>query len=182
MRTTAVARRFAKALFEVGREKGNHEELGRELDDLTKVFEATPELEKVLLNPMYKIEERKGLVDKLSTEAGLSDETARFLNILVDARRVDRLGEIAEAYSLLEDEAAGRVRAEVEAPTELDPALLEEVKGKLESATGKQVVLTHRASPELIGGLVVRIENTILDGSLRTQLEIMKEKLLEGVV
>jgi F-type H+-transporting ATPase subunit delta len=102
--------------------------------------------------------------------------------ILVETRNIRFLEEVVEAYSRLEDGLAGRLRATVEAPIELDPALVDEIRSKLKGLTGKEVILTYRHNPSLLGGLVLRIDNTILDGSLKTQLELMREKIIEGVV
>ncbi len=182
MRTTAVARRFARALLEVGRESGVHEQYGKELRTVVAVFAGAPELYKVLLNPMYKVEERSSLVAKVAESIKASEHVSRFLTILVETRKIKLLDEIAAAYSVLEDEASGRLRVVVESPAELDSALIDAVKEKLHASTGKEVLVSTRTNPELLGGLVIRMENTILDGSLRTQLENMKEIILEGVV
>lgn len=182
MRTTAAARRFARALIEVGRENNAYEKYGNEMRNAVAVFKATPELAKVLLNPMYKLEDRRNLIANVAKSVEASPEVARFLSILVETRNINRLESIATAYSAFEDELSGRIRAVVESPVELDSALMDNLKDKLKAATGKEVVLGFNKNPDLLGGLVVKMENTVLDGSLKTQLELMKEKILEGVV
>ncbi|MEK7679610.1 MAG: F0F1 ATP synthase subunit delta, partial [Deltaproteobacteria bacterium] len=82
----------------------------------------------------------------------------------------------------LADEMSGRLRATVKAPFDLNADALEEIKARLKAATGKEAVLLFEKDESLLGGLVVRIDNTIIDGSLKRQLEFMKEKILEGVV
>lgn len=182
MKSSSVARRFAKALIEIGREEKAYENYGKELRTALAVFKGAPEIYKVLLNPMYKIEVRRGLMEKVSESLKLSPYVAKFFNILVETRNIRILESIVEAYSKLEDELSGRLKAVVESPAPLDGALLEEIKKKIGGSTGKDVRITNRTNPELLGGLVIRIENTILDGSLKTQLALMKEKILEGVV
>lgn len=179
---SSVAKRFAKAIIEIGVEEKAYEAYGKELRSVLAVFKGNPDLVKILLNPMYKLEERKGLIDKVSASAGLSAHVARLMGILVETRNISFLEEVVEAYSRLEDGLAGRLRATVEAPLELEAALVDEIKAKLGSITGKEVILTYRHNPSLLGGLVLRIDNTILDGSLKTQLELMREKIIEGVV
>jgi len=179
---SSVAKRFAKALIEIGREEGAYEAYGKELRTMLAVFKGSPELAKVLLNPMHKLEERKALMEKVSSSAGLSRNVSRLMTILVETRNIRFLEEVVEAYSRLEDGLAGRLRATIEAPMELPEALVGEIKAKLAGLTGKDVILTYRHNPSLLGGLVLRIDNTILDGSLKTQLELMKEKIIEGVV
>src|SRR4030066_654613 len=120
---SATSRRFAKALIEVGQEEGAHQDYGRQLRTALAVFTGAPELYKVLLNPMHKIEERHGLIDKLSGSLKLSPSVGRFLKILVNTRNIKLLEEISVAYSRLEDEPAGRIRAPGETPVGLPPPL-----------------------------------------------------------
>ncbi len=182
MRKTAVARRYAKALIEVGRERKAHERFGKELRDILAVFRGAPELMKVLLNPMYRIEERKSVLGKVLENLGTSTEVRRFMDILVETRNIRLIDIICSAYSKMEDELSGRLRAVVEAPFEPGAGLLEEITKRLSEATDKEVIVSVTRRPELIGGLVIKMENTILDGSVRAQLERMEEKLIEGVV
>ncbi|OGP13722.1 MAG: ATP synthase F1 subunit delta, partial [Deltaproteobacteria bacterium GWA2_54_12] len=168
---SSVAKRFAKAIIEIGMEEKAYEAYGKELRSVLAVFKGNPGLVKILLNPMYKLEERKGLINKVSASVGLSPYVTRLMAILVETRNISFLEEVVEAYSRLEDGLAGRLRASVEAPIELEGALVDEIRAKLGSLTGKEVILTYRHNPSLLGGLVLRIDNTILDGSLKTQLE-----------
>ncbi|MBI5643034.1 MAG: ATP synthase F1 subunit delta [Deltaproteobacteria bacterium] len=179
---SSAARRFAKALVEIAREEKALDNYGKELRTTLALFKGNPNLYKVLLNPMHKIEERAALITGIAESLKLSPFVARFLNILVVTRNIKLLELIAESYSRFEDDISGRLRANVEAPNDLEPALLEDIKKKIGSAAGKEVIISFRNNPALIGGLVIRIDNTILDGSLKTQLELMKEKILEGVV
>lgn len=179
---SSSARRFAKALIGVAKEENKVDAYGKELRSVVAVFKGNEELYKVLLNPMYKIEERRSLVGAVSGSLKLSEYVGRFIAILVETRNIRLLDAVAEAYSRLEDELSGRIRAVVEAPTEPDAALLDEIRQKISSVAGKEVLISFKENKALLGGLIVRMDNTILDGSLKTQLELMKEKILEGVV
>lgn len=179
---SSAAKRFAKALIEIGVEERAYEAYGKELRSVLAVFKGTPDLVKVLLNPMYKLEERKGLINKVSASVGLSPHVTRLMAILVETRNIRFLEEVVTAYSRLEDGLSGRLRASIEAPMEMEGALVDEIRAKLKGLTGKEIILTYRHNPSLLGGLVLRIDNTILDGSLKTQLELMREKIIEGVV
>jgi len=179
---STVARRYAKALIELGREDGLYEQYGRELRTIIPVFKGNPELTRTLLNPMYRLEERLGLMNSVAEGMKLSKVVARFLAILVETRKISLLDDIGEAYSRLEDDLAGRIRATVEAAVDPKEEMVANIKDKLKAITGKEVILAFRKDPSLVGGLVLKIGNTVLDGSVRTQLELMKEKILEGVV
>ncbi|MBI5885881.1 MAG: ATP synthase F1 subunit delta [Deltaproteobacteria bacterium] len=176
-----MARRYAKALIAVGTEDGAYVNYGKELRTAVGIFQGAPELYKVLLNPMYRIEERRVLLTKVAEGAKFSSAVTRLLFILMETRKIRLLDEIAAAYSRLEDGLAGRIRIVVESPVELSPDALNAVKDKIKASTGREVIATFAKNPSLIGGLVIKLDNTILDGSLKTQLELMKEKILQGV-
>lgn len=178
---TSVARRYAKALIAVGKEDGAYANYGKELRTALGVFSGAPELYKVLLNPMYRIQERLALVTKAAESAKLSNAVTRLLIILVERRKIMLLVDVVAAYSRLEDELAGRIRALVESPVDLTQPALDAIRDRIKVSTGREVVVTFHKNPALIGGLVIKIDNTILDGSLKTQLELMKEKILQGV-
>lgn len=179
---TSVARRYAKALIEIASETGEAGAYGKEVRTVYGAFESAPELYKILLNPMFPIEDRLGLVEKVSRSLKLSKPVERFLGTLVRTRRIRLLADIAEAYSRLEDDISGRVQVTVLSPVDMDASALDEIKKKISEATGLEAVVACSKDTALIGGMVVKVGNTILDGSLKTQIERMKEKILEGAI
>lgn len=182
MSTSTVAKRYAQAILDVGVEDKSFEQYGKELRDLASTLASSDELTKVLTNPMHGLPERRALAEGVAVKLGLSGAVTKVFTMLVSGGKVNMAGDIADAYALLEDDIAGRLKATVEGPGEADEATLETIKDKISKETGKDVILDYRQNPELIGGLVVRVGNTILDGSLKSQLERMKEKILLGVV
>ncbi len=182
MKDRAAARTFARALMDAAREAGTVEKYGPELEAASEAFKAAPELYKLLLNPMYGLAERMALMDRVSAALGLSSPVRRLLSILVENRAIRLLEHVSSAYSRLADEISGRIRATVRSPFDLGADALDEIRGRLNAATGREAVLSFEKDANLLGGIVVRIDNTIIDGSLKRQLEFMKEKILEGVV
>lgn len=182
MRKGALARRYANALIDLATEEKAEAVgyFGKELRDLLAVFKGSPVLYKVLLNPMYPLEERLALSVKVSVAVGASEIIKRFFSLLVEARNVKLLEDVTAAYAKREDELAGRLRATVEAPSKLDKKLLQAIKERLESETKKEVVLGFKENPALIGGVVIRLGNTVFEGSVRAQLEKMREALTTG--
>jgi F-type H+-transporting ATPase subunit delta len=181
MRKAAIARRFAKALLELDPKEEAAERHLEELGKLATIFSDNPILYTELYTPMHTVAVRTGLMGKVCGAAEVSPAVAGFMKVLVQTRSIKLLDEIVGAYSRLLDVVAGRLRATVEAPGELTGEVLSEIKSKLDAMTGKDVVVTKVINEELIGGLVIRVENTIMDGSLNTQLDLLKEKILEGV-
>ncbi len=181
MRKAVIARRFAKALLDVALEEGSAERCQEELENLLEVFRNNPELYRVLHTPMHTVLERTSLMNKVSGAVEASEAVAGFMKVLVQTRNVKLLEEVVSAYSRLFDVVAGRLRATAESPWELGADVLSDIKRKLDAMTGKDVIVTGIKNDDLIGGLVIRMENTIIDGSIKTQLELLKEKILEGV-
>ena len=181
MRKTTVARRYAKALIEIGQETGTSKDVGRELRDISALFSSHTELTGLLLNPMYKLDARTGLIEKVCEGLRVSDVVRRFLVLLVKNRNIGMFQDICSAYYKIEDEIAGRIRAEVEAAIDMSEDLKAGIKDKLGRLTGKEVILAVEKNPQLLGGIVVRVGNVVLDGSIKTQLDRVKTRLKEGV-
>jgi len=180
MKDTATARKLARALMDVGIPGGDAGKFGEDIQALETVFGANPGLSRALQNPMNKLEDRLSLMDEISRRVKASPAVSKFMDILVETRNITLIKEIAEAYARLDDQRTGRLRATIEAPETLSEEVLGEIRGRLAEITGKDIVLSFSVDPSLIGGLVVRLENTVIDGSIRTQLEILKENLRQG--
>ncbi|MBE9527978.1 MAG: ATP synthase F1 subunit delta [Proteobacteria bacterium] len=181
MKSAENAKRFARSLLEIGIEETLAERFLADLGNFNEVLEGNHEFSAFLLNPMYSLEERRSLLEKVGAEIESTTAVIKFMWVLVSTRSVKLLGDIVAAYTKLLDEKAGRIRAVVESPFDMDADTLGEIEGKLSGATGKEVVVSAEKREELIGGLVIRLDNLLIDGSLKTQLEQMKDKILGGV-
>jgi len=177
MKNTAIAKKLAKALMDVGIPDGQAERFGSDLKGLASVFRANGMLAGALLNPMYSLEDRLDLMVKVSRAIEVSTAVEKFMGILIETRHIRLIEKIESAYARLDDELAGRLRATIEAPGELSAGILNEIKARLSEITGKDVVLNSTTDPSLIGGLVIKLDNTVVDGSIRTQLELLKTRM-----
>jgi len=174
----SVARRYARALFGIGMDAGNYEALGQEIDELSTLLDSSPELRNALENPVFKPEEKRKVLEQILPRVTPTAEVRRFVLLLLDRRRITLLPAIARAYRDLTDAQLGRVRAEVTSAQELPPATLDRVRRSLEQRTGKKVLINATVDPELIGGVVARVGDLVLDGSVRTQLDDLRTRLL----
>lgn len=179
MKKTAIAKRYAKALLEIGVEEKRYKEIGNELRDISSVFAANPELNKFLLNPMYKLEDRHGLVEKVAGAVEVSQVVKKFLVLLVATRAIALIEGISGAYTRMEDDLSGRIKVNVEAAVELNESRIAEIRKRLQEITKEEVILSVEKNTALIGGLVFRIGNTILDGSIKKQLERVREGITQ---
>lgn len=173
----SLAKRYARALMAIGQEQGVYERLGKELDELAGAALADESFRLLLKAPVVSKEVREGVIEKLCQELGYHQVSLQFLKLLNGKGRLPFLEQIAEAYRELADEAEGRVRAEVIAATPLEGDALNRVKDALAKITGKQVLMEVEVDQGLIGGVVARVAGKLLDGSVRTQLKAVEERL-----
>ena len=174
----SVARRYARALFHIGVDAGTVEALGQELGDLAVLFQQSAELRQALVNPVFKPSEKRAILDRLLPRVTPSPIVQRFAALLLERGRIALLPALSRAYRELSDAHAGRVRAVVTSAVPLSPGDLERVRRSLERRTKKKVMLEAEVDPGLIGGLVARVGDLVLDGSVRSQLETLRDKLL----
>jgi F-type H+-transporting ATPase subunit delta len=174
----SVARRYARALFQIGVDMGTYEAFGQELSDLAALFQGSTELRQTMVNPVFKPSEKRAILEKILPRVAPSPIVQRFALLLLERGRIVLLTSLARAYRELADAHAGRVRAVVTSAAPLAPADLERVRKSLERRTKKTVMLEAEVDPNLIGGLVARVGDLVLDGSVRTQLDTLREKLL----
>jgi F-type H+-transporting ATPase subunit delta len=174
----SVARRYARALFGIGVDAGNFEALGREIGDLAGLWSASPELRQTIENPVFKASEKRAVLEQILPRVTPTAEVQRLVLLLLDRRRIVLLPAIARAYRDLADAHTGRVRARVTSAEPLGPGELDRVRRSLEERTGKRVILEPAVDADLIGGVVARVGDLVLDGSVRTQLQDLRQKLL----
>ena len=175
----SLSRRYAKALFELALEEHREEEIGQEIDWFVTAY-TTSSLPPVLNNPAFPPGSRKNIVVEVSRGLQLSPLVVHFLSLLLERDRLTYLPSIASRYRLLLDEKKGRVEARVLAPAPLEAAMLEGLRAAFSRVSGKEVVLKEESDPGLVGGLVIQLEGKVYDGSVRTQLDKMKERIERG--
>lgn len=175
-----IAQRYARALFELSRDAGKVEEVGEQLVLVDEVLRSEEDLRTALLSPVLPRRAKKQVVETFLEVAQVDALVANFLRVLLEARKLPYLGDMVSAYGAMADQEAGRERGEA---TTLMPLNQDEVKhlaAVLSKALDKEVLLSARLDPSILGGVVVRVGNLVFDGSLRTQLRRMKETLSKG--
>jgi len=180
MRSGAVARRYARALFALARDEGRVEDVRRELDALGELLEGNAELRHAILRPLFPSAERGRVLRTVCERLRTGDTLRRFCSFLVDQRRVVELAAIRAAYSELADEAAGRMRAHVVSASPLSDAQRERLRQALALRTERQLELDLEVDASLLGGAVATVGGLVFDGSLRTQLAQLRANLMRG--
>ncbi len=174
----SLARRYARALFDVGTSKGNYEQLGAEMDSFAKTYAGSRELAEALTNPIFSRAKRRAVLDAVLERTGASQVTRNFALLLFDRERIAYVPSIARELRNLVDDRAGRVRAWVTSASPLSTDQTKQIQGALEGISHKQVILSTKEDPELLGGVVAKIGDVVYDGSVRTQLDLLRERFL----
>ena len=177
MRNTVLARRYAKALFAVGKEDGAFADYAETLNRLSELFVGMKEVSDALTNPLYPEDVRLKVMEKLVVALQAPAVMVNFCKLLVEKRRAAILPDIAEVYQEMVDRDRNLLRGTLVAAGEIGPELSAKVKATMEKLTGKQVELTSRIDPAIIGGMVAKVGDLVLDGSIRTQLAGLKESI-----
>jgi F-type H+-transporting ATPase subunit delta len=179
MSTRSSAARYARALLDVAIKESDPARVGEELSAFATLLAGHDELREALTNPVVPAPAKQRLVNELVTRQGLKAPVSKLLVMLAERDRLLLLPELAEIYRERLMEHQGVLQAEVTSATELSKDRVAQLQQRLASATGRTVTLTTKVDPSLIGGAVTRIGSTVYDGSVATQLEQMRAKLMQ---
>jgi F-type H+-transporting ATPase subunit delta len=178
--TQILAKRYAKALLTLGREDGNYEQYGQELNQFVSFWDATPEFADAAANPLYAKENRKVICNRVVDKMGLSPVLKSLVDLMLEKNRVNIIPDVRTFYQKLLDEMSNINRAKVVSAIPLSEDAMAAIKDALEKVTASSVIVETEVDPELIGGVVARVGDLVLDGSVRSQLTSIKENLMKG--
>ncbi|MBI3455361.1 MAG: ATP synthase F1 subunit delta [Candidatus Rokubacteria bacterium] len=176
-RGTAVARRYAKALWALAREEARLEPVARELATFDRLLADEAMLRDALLPPWVKAATKRAIVTTVAERLQFSPLTRNFLALVAQRRRLALLPDILVAYQALVDEAAGRVRARVRSAAPLGEAERAAIRGRLGRRLGKVVLLETAVDPALVGGFVAEVGSRLLDASIAGELRALREHM-----
>ncbi len=177
MITGSLARRYAKAMFEIGSAQGDLDKLGADLRSFAKAMHESEELTIVLTSPALRRSDRKKVIEGVLRSIAVQSSSQNLVYLLLEGERMATLPAISRELDALIEAKAGRVSAEVVSAKPLDPAQLTQITAALEKLSGKKVTVHKREDPELLGGVVAKVGDTVYDGSLRTQLRTLRDEL-----
>jgi len=177
MVTGSLARRYARAVMEIGTAHGNLDQIGADLRSLAHAMHTSAELVTVLTNPAIRRADRRRVIDGLLQRVKAEPQTRNLVYLLLDGERLGSLGAISREVDAMIEARSGRITAEVTSARPLDAGQLSQIITALEKLSGKKVAVTHREDPNLLGGVVAKLGDTVYDGSLRTQLRTLRDEL-----
>ena len=177
MRETTIAKNYAETLLELAQRQGELRSWGDMLDSIAEAMESDRRLRTFLESPRVSAQKKNEVMQK-AYGAQLPRNFLRFLQALVNNRRQMLIPEIAHAYHDLVDQVEGRVHASVTVAREADDADRDLIVKQLSRVLGKQVVPHFHVNPSILGGVIVRVGDTVLDGSVRRRLATLRSRML----
>jgi len=164
----------------LGKEIGELDSIREKVVAIDAFFRENPDIEQALSNPIYPPDVKKAVTEEIVKAFEMSGALETFLGLLIERRRVHYFHLIIDAFQEFVDEEKGVVKAIVKTAVPLPDDLSEKVKDLLAKVAGKQVVVQVKEDPEIIGGIIVRIGDTVWDGSIRSQLQALKQSIERG--
>jgi F-type H+-transporting ATPase subunit delta len=180
MSTLRIANRYAEALMTAAEERHVLKNVGDDLAEIQQTLKGSREFQLFLKSPVIKKEKKRQVVEAVFGKS-VQPLTLQFLSLLLEKEREDVLASIIEAFFRMQDEALGIVNVHVNAATELSSQQLAQLERRFETYSNKKVRIDVNLNSQLIGGFIARIGDTMFDGSVKRQLELLRMKFAEEV-
>ena len=174
-----VSMRYATSLLDLAVEKNLMDKISSDVELILSAMEESRELARALENPVIKPEVKVSILDEIF-KSKVDSETMHFVRFLVKKGRENLLQEIASKFLELRDKRAGIVNVNVRTVFELTDSQTNELKNKIENMLGKKARLSVKIDPDVVGGFVAQVNDTVYDASVKHQLETLKQQLLKG--
>lgn len=179
MHSLKITNRYAKALLDLAVNENRLDELGNDLEFIQQNIVTVREISLLLKSPIIKIEKKRDVFTKLFKNK-ISDTALNFCDLVIRRQRGDLLINIIKKFFDLKDEYLNIKNITVKSAVELDNFQINELKSILEQYLGKKVILRLLVDKSLIGGFIVQVDDTVIDASLKHQLDLLRKKFLYG--
>ncbi len=180
MSNRLAARRYAKALVEIGEAQGNLMILQHELGEVTSLVKGSADLTRLVLNPLVVPKQKAVVFEMVLRQAGVGVTLCNFFRVVTENARLTLIHEIETAFRELVDERAGVVEARVSTAQPLSDTQSRALQASLSARTGKSIRLVAAQDPSLLGGVKVQVGSTVFDASLQGRLRLLKLQLLSA--
>ena len=174
-----AAQRYARALFEIARELHQDEWVEAELESFSASLRTSPEIEKFFANPALKSEDKGRFLQRLYSERSnpAFQMLLNFFAVLFEKHRFYLIHDIALSFKKIADEAQGQGTVEIRSAAVLKPEAEKQIVGRLERLSGNKITVKNVVDPSLIGGVLVRMNNKIIDDSVKSKIQSIKKEL-----
>jgi len=173
-----LAQVYARALFEVAREQGKLDELREQLAQFADAVDSNRELAVFFFSPYFSIQEKQDALDRVLQ--GADESLVNFLKLLIENHRMPVIFRARQQYERLWEQENKVLPVEITSAIELDQATTENLGREIGDRAGRHVALKARVDPNILGGIVLRVGNSILDASIRNRLEQLRRQVAQG--
>lgn len=177
-----IANHYARAFADVAQGRGEAEKVKSELGQLAKAIAPGTEAHRVFDAPVVPLSEKRKALEAVIARTRPLETTSNFLRVLLKNHRLAYLSDIAQAYGDELDRRAGVVAAQIGTARPIAEELRGRIIAALEGTTGRRIRPEWRIEPDLIGGVRAQVSSTVFDGSVRAQLDALRERLAAGPV
>jgi len=176
----SLFRRYAKVLIEVARRDKLLPRVEKDLGSFREILKAHPELQDFFSDPKVTPVSKQKLLEELLSVVDYQKVTKNFFYLLASRRRLPYLEEMCEAFEREVDRLEGVVVAEVISPLPLSAGQARKIARRVSAFLDKKVEIKSSVDPSLVGGVIIKIGDTVYDGSLKKQLQLLRERLVQG--
>ena len=177
---SGVSGRYATALFELARDERSLDAVKADLDRFEAMLAESSDLKRLVRSPVFSADAQSRALAAVLDQAGISGISANFLKVLTANRRLFAVSDVIRAFRVLVAKFKGEATADVTVAENLSEKNLDAIRSALKSVTGKDVGLNVKVDPAIIGGLVVKLGSRMVDSSLRTKLNSIKNAMKEA--
>jgi F-type H+-transporting ATPase subunit delta len=173
-----LAQVYARSLFDAAKQAGKLDQLRKQLGQFAEAVNENRELQVFFFSPYFSTKEKQDALHRLLVDP--DEQLVNFLELLIDNHRMPVIFRIRRTFDQLWEQENRQLPVEITSAIELDNATTDSVAQRIGESTGRRVMLTTRVDPSIIGGIVVRVGNSILDASIRNRLEQLRRHVALG--
>jgi F-type H+-transporting ATPase subunit delta len=177
---SGMAGRYAAALFDLAREANTIDAVKAELDRFDALIAESPDLDRLIRSPVFSADEQLGALSAILERAGIGGLTEKFLKLVTSNRRLFAVRDMSKAFRELVADYKGEATAEVTVAERLKDEHVAALRSALKAISGKDIDLSIKIDPAIIGGLVVKLGSRMVDSSLRTKLNAIRHAMKEA--
>ena len=170
-----IASVYARSLFEVAQEQGKLDEVRDQLGEFADALDSDQQMQVFFFSPYFSTQEKKEGLDKVVT--GAEPIVQNFLKLLIEKHRMPALFRVRRTYDEMWQRENRLLPVEITSAIELDKQTVKQIGDRIGEETGQKIELSERVDPDILGGLVVRVGNSIIDASIRARLDSLRRQV-----
>jgi F-type H+-transporting ATPase subunit delta len=173
-----IAQVYARSLFEAAKERGKLDDVRDQLSQVSAALGEDQNLQVFFFSPYFSTEEKQDGIRKAIT--GADELVANFLELLIENHRMPAIFRVRRVYDELWAEENKLLSVQITSAVELDDKVIKEIAGEIGKRTGRKIDLATQVEPDILGGIVVRVGNSIMDASIRNRLERLRKQVAKA--